>query len=232
MKTNEFGQVIGEAVPGFTPGGLPTATSIEGRYTRLEKLKESHKEALYAVYGPDTPAQMWTYLAGSSVVNEVEWDELFERLLRDSSKFYYVILDKNTQKALGTFALMRLDTANRVVEIGSVTYLPELQRTRIATEAQYLMARYVFEEMGYRRYEWKCDALNEPSKCAAKRLGFTYEGRFRQAVVYKGRTRDTDWYSMIDQEWPKLKKRFEKWLLPENFNEEGVQYRSLSQQSL
>ncbi len=232
MKTNEFGQVIGEAVPGFTPGGLPTATSIEGRYTRLEKLNESHKEALYAVYGPDTPAQMWTYLAGSSVANEVEWDDLFDRLLRDSSKFYYVILDKSTQKALGTFALMRLDTANRVVEIGSVTYLPELQRTRMATEAQYLMARYVFEEMGYRRYEWKCDALNEPSKRAAKRLGFTYEGRFRQAVVYKGRTRDTDWYSMIDQEWPKLKKRFEKWLLPENFNEEGVQYHSLSQQSL
>ena len=232
MKTNEFGQVIGEAVPGFTPGGLPTATSIEGRYTRLEKLNESHKEALYAVYGPDTPAQMWTYLAGSSVANEVEWDDLFDRLLRDSSKFYYVILDKSTQKALGTFALMRLETANRVVEIGSVTYLPELQRTRMATEAQYLMARYVFEEMGYRRYEWKCDALNEPSKRAAKRLGFTYEGRFRQAVVYKGRTRNTDWYSMIDQEWPKLKKRFEKWLLPENFNEEGVQYHSLSQQSL
>ncbi len=232
MKTNEFGQVIGEAVPGFTPGGLPTATSIEGRYTRLEKLNESHKEALYAVYGPDTPAQMWTYLAESSVANEAEWDELFERLLRDSSKFYYVILDKNTQKALGTFALMRLDIANRVVEIGSVTYLPELQRTRIATEAQYLMARYVFEEMGYRRYEWKCDALNEPSKRAAERLGFTYEGRFRQAVVYKGRTRDTDWYSMIDQEWPKRKERFEKWLLPENFNEEGVQYHSLSQQSL
>ena len=214
MKTNEFGQVIGEAVPGFTPGGLPTAASIEGRYTRLEKLNESHKEALYAVYGPDTPAHMWTYLAGSSVANEAEWDELFERLLRDSSKFYYVILEKNTQKALGTFALMRLDTANRVVEIGSVTYLPELQRTRIAAEAQYLMARYVFEEMGYRRYEWK------------------YEGRFRQAVVYKGRTRDTDWYSMIDQEWPKLKERFEKWLLPENFNEEGVQYHSLSQHSL
>lgn len=232
MKTNEFGQVIGEAVPGFTPGGLPTATSIEGRYTRLEKLNESYKEALYAVYGPDTPAQMWTYLAESSVANEAEWDELFERLLRDSSKFYYVILDKNTQKALGTFALMRLDIANRVVEIGSVTYLPELQRTRIATEAQYLMARYVFEEMGYRRYEWKCDALNEPSKRAAERLGFTYEGRFRQAVVYKGRTRDTDWYSMIDQEWPKRKERFEKWLLPENFNEEGVQYHSLSQQSL
>ena len=164
MKTNEFGQVIGESVPGFTPGGLPTAASIEGRYTRLEKLNESHKEALYVVYGPDTPAQMWTYLAGSSVANEVEWDDLFDRLLRDSSKFYYVILDKNTKKALGTFALMRLDTANRVVEIGSVTYLPELQRTRIATEAQYLMARYVFEEMGYRRYEWKCDALNEPSK--------------------------------------------------------------------
>ena len=175
---------------------------------------------------------MWTYLAESSVANEAEWDELFERLLRDSSKFYYVILDKNTQKALGTFALMRLDIANRVVEIGSVTYLPELQRTRIATEAQYLMARYVFEEMGYRRYEWKCDALNEPSKRAAERLGFTYEGRFRQAVVYKGRTRDTDWYSMIDQEWPKRKERFEKWLLPENFNEEGVQYHSLSQQSL
>lgn len=146
-----------------------------------------------------------------------------------SRSFYYAIVDKESGKALGTFALMRIDRGNRVIEVGSVTYSPKLKRTRQGTEAQYLLARYVFEELEYRRYEWKCDALNQPSRRAAERLGFTYEGTFRQAVVYKGRNRDTDWLSMIDSDWPAVKSRLEKWLNPDNFDENGQQIKALSE---
>ena len=232
MRMNELGQPIGDALPDFQPGDLPNLERIEGQYVIIERLsKDKHGTDLYEVYGPDSPADMWTYLFQNPAQNQAEWSQKLDQMLAAQDRFHYAIVDKESDKALGTFALMRIDRNNRVIEVGAVTYSPKLKRTRLATEAQYLLARYVFEEMEYRRYEWKCDALNEPSKRAAERLGFTYEGRFRQAVVYKGRTRDTDWYSMIDQEWPKLKERFEKWLHPENFNEEGVQYHSLSQQS-
>ena len=231
MPVNEYGQMIGEPVDD-TPGVLPSLVRIEGQYTIIEALSvEKHAEDLLAVYGPDTPRDMWTYLFQEPVADMEELVTVLNQMLACKDRFYYAIIDKATGKALGTFSLMRIDQNNRVIEVGAVTFSPALKGTRIGTEAQYLLARYVFEELNYRRYEWKCDALNEPSKRAAERLGFTYEGRFRQAVVYKGRTRDTDWYSMIDQEWPKIKERFEKWLHPENFNEEGVQYHSLSQQS-
>ena len=203
MRTNEFGQTIGDALPDFTPGRLPAIERIEGRYTVIERLsKEKHGADLYQVYGPDSPAAMWTFLFKGPAHNEEEWDHLLDDL-------------------------MRIDQANRVIEVGAVTYSPALQKTRMATEAQYLLARYVFEDLGYRRYEWKCDALNQASRKAAERLGFTYEGCFRQAVVYKGRTRDTDWLSIIDQEWPAIKQRFEAWLDPSNFDANGQQKQSL-----
>ena len=148
-------------------------------------------------------------------------------MLARKDRFYYAIIDKVTGKALGTFSLMRIDQNNRVIEVGAVTFSPKLRGTRIGTEAQYLLARYVFEELNYRRYEWKCDVLNMPSRRAAERLGFVYEGTFRQAVVYKGRTRDTDWLSMIDKDWPKVKARLAAWLTPENFDKNGRQYKSL-----
>ena len=196
MRTNEFGQTIGDALPDFTPGRLPAIERIEGRYTVIERLSE-------------------------------EWDHLLDDLMTAQGRFYYAIVDKDSGKALGTFSLMRIDQANRVIEVGAVTYSPALQKTRMATEAQYLLARYVFEDLGYRRYEWKCDALNQASRKAAERLGFTYEGCFRQAVVYKGRTRDTDWLSIIDQEWPAIKQRLEAWLDPSNFDANGQQKQSL-----
>ena len=149
-------------------------------------------------------------------------------MLAAQDRFYYAIVDKESGKALGTFALMRINRGSRVIEVGSVTYSPQLKRTRLATEAQYLLARYVFEELEYRRYEWKCDALNQPSRYAAERLGFIYEGTFRQAVVYKGRNRDTDWLAMIDKDWPAVKIRLEKWLSPDNFDENGQQIKALS----
>lgn len=229
MKINELGQPIGDALPNFKPGDLPKMERLEGRYVIVECLsKDKHGADLYEVYGPDSSADMWTYLFQNPVQSQEEWSALLDQMLAAQDRFYYAIVDKESGKALGTFALMRINRGSRVIEVGSVTYSPQLKRTRLATEAQYLLARYVFEELEYRRYEWKCDALNQPSRYAAERLGFIYEGTFRQAVVYKGRNRDTDWLAMIDKDWPAVKIRLEKWLSPDNFDENGQQIKALS----
>ena len=228
MPVNEYGQIIGESVVGHTSGKLPAIDFLEGRYARIEALSvEKHAEDLLAVYGPDTPRDMWTYLFQEPVADREELVSLLNQMLARQDRFFYAILDRETGKALGTFSLMLIDQANRTIEVGAVTFSPALKQTRMGTEAHYLLARYVFEELNYRRYEWKCDALNLPSRKAAERLGFVYEGTFRQAVIYKGRTRDTDWLSMIDKDWPKVKARFEAWLKSENFDEEGHQLKSL-----
>ena len=229
MRINELGQPIGDALPDFQPGDLPNLERIEGQYVIIERLsKDKHGADLYEVYGPDSPVDMWTYLFQTPAQNQAEWSQKLDQMLAAQDRFHYAIVDKESGKTLGTFALMRIDRNNRVIEVGAVTYSPELKRTRLATEAQYLLARYVFEGLEYRRYEWKCDALNQPSRRAAERLGFTYEGRFRQAVVYKGRNRDTDWLSMIDTDWPAVKGRLEKWLSSDNFDEKGQQIKALS----
>lgn len=229
MRINQLGQPIGDALPDFQPGDLPHLERIEGQYVIIERLsKDKNGADLYEVYGPDSPADMWTYLFQNPAQNQAEWSQKLEQMLAAQDRFHYAIVDKESGKALGTFALMRIDRNNRVIEVGAVTYSPKLKRTRPATEAQYLLARYVFEELEYRRYEWKCDALNQPSRRAAERLGFTYEGRFRQALVYKGRNRDTDWLSMIDKDWPAVKSRLEKWLSSDNFDEKGQQIKALS----
>jgi len=229
MRINQLSQPIGDALPDFQPGDLPNLERIEGQYVIIERLsKDKHGTDLYEVYGPDSPADMWTYLFQTPAQNQAEWSQKLDQMLAAQDRFHYAIVDKESGKALGTFALMRIDRNNRVIEVGAVTYSPKLKRTRLATEAQYLLARYVFEELEYRRYEWKCDSLNQPSRRAAERLGFIYEGRFRQAVVYKGPTRDTDWLSMIDRDWPAVKSRLEKWLSPDNFDENGQQIKALS----
>ena len=229
MRMNELGQPIGDALLDFQPGDLPNLERIEGQYVIIERLsKDKHGADLYEVYGPDSPADMWTYLFQNPAQNQAEWSQKLDQMLAAQDRFHYAIVDKESGKALGTFALMRIDRNNRVIEVGAVTYSPKLKRTRLATEAQYLLARYVFEGLEYRRYEWKCDSLNQPSRRAAERLGFIYEGRFRQAVVYKGRNRDTDWLSMIDKDWPAVKNRLEKWLSQDNFDEKGRQIKALS----
>ena len=228
MPVNEYGQMIGESMEAYTPGELPAIDLLEGCYARIEALSvEKHAKDLLAVYGPDTPREMWTYLFQEPVADMEELVAVLNQMLARKDRFYYAIIDKETGQALGTFSLMRIDQNNRVIEVGAVTFSPEVRGTRIGTEAQYLLARYVFEELNYRRYEWKCDALNLPSRRAAERLGFVYEGTFRQAVIYKGRTRDTDWLSMIDKDWPQVKVRLEAWLDPENFDKNGRQHKNL-----
>ena len=230
MPVNEYDQIIGESVVGHTSGELPAIDFLEGRYARIEALSvEKHAEDLLAVYGPDSPRDMWTYLFQEPVADMEELVSLLNQMLARKDRFFYAILDRETGKALGIFSLMRIDQANRTIEVGAVTFSPALKQTRMGTEAHYLLARYVFEELNYRRYEWKCDALNLQSRKAAERLGFVYEGTFRQAVIYKGRTRDTDWLSMIDKDWPKVKARLETWLAPKNFDKNGQQIKSLRQ---
>ena len=169
----------------------------------------------------------WTYLSIAPSKNKEALYALLTKQEASVDPYFLAIIDKQTQKAVGTLALMRIDPKNRVIEVGWVNYSPALQRTRMATEAQYLLAKYVFETLQYRRYEWKCDSLNAPSRRAAERLGFVYEGTFRQAVVYKGRSRDTAWFAMLDKEWEGNKRAFEQWLSPENFDSQGRQRQSL-----
>ncbi|MGX7072964.1 GNAT family N-acetyltransferase [Falseniella ignava] len=228
MPVNEYGQMIGESIEAYKSGDLPAIDFLEGRYARIEALSvEKHAEDLLAVYGPDTPREMWTYLFQEPVADREELITLLKQMVASKDRFFYAILDKEMGKTLGIFSLMRIDPNNRVVEVGNVIFSPALKGTRIGTETHYLLARYVFEELNYRRYEWKCDTLNLPSRRAAVRLGFVYEGTFRQAVVYKGRTRDTDWLSIIDKDWSQVKTRLESWLVPENFDKSGQQYKSL-----
>jgi RimJ/RimL family protein N-acetyltransferase len=147
---------------------------------------------------------------------------------KSEDPLFFTILDNASASAVGYAAYLRIEPAHRVIEVGHILYTPRLQRTVGATEAMYLMARHVFEELGYRRYEWKCNALNAPSRSAALRLGFTFEGVFRQHMIIKGRNRDTAWFSMLDSEWPARKAAFERWLDPSNFDAQGGQKRSLS----
>ncbi|MFE4594113.1 GNAT family N-acetyltransferase [Streptomyces laurentii] len=155
-------------------------------------------------------------------------DSYVETATRADDPLQYAVVDGRTGTAVGTLALMRQDPSNGVVEVGSVAFSPLLKRTPISTEAQFLLMSYVFDELGYRCYEWKCDSLNAPSRKAALRLRFSFEGIFRQALVYKDRSRDAAWYSVIDSEWPHVGEALREWLSPDNFGADGVQKRSLS----
>jgi RimJ/RimL family protein N-acetyltransferase len=199
---NPFQQPIGAPLPDWSPRARPPhSAAIEGRYCRLEPLDaERHAAALYAAYSQAEDGRDWTY----------------------------AVIERKTGNAVGTLSLMRIDPANGVVEVGFVAFSPLLKRTPVSTEAQYLLMKHAFDQLGYRRYEWKCDSLNAPSRQAAARLGFQFEGIFRQATVYKGRSRDTAWFSIIDSEWPGLRSAFEKWLAPENFDGQGQQRASLT----
>ena len=224
MPVNEFNQPIGESLPGHTPGERPSAVLLSGRYCRLEKLSATRYGAdLYAVYGPDSPLQNWTYLSLNPVASVAELDALLQRLEQSADPYYFAIVDQADGRAVGTMALQRIDPANRVIEDGRVIYSERLKRSRVATEAQFLLAQYVFETLRYRRYEWKCDALHQISCRAAERLGFRYEGTLRQARVYKGRNRDMAWFAMLDADWPQVKQRMQRWLAEGNFDEQGRQ---------
>ncbi|MFZ0744429.1 MAG: GNAT family protein [Terracidiphilus sp.] len=206
----------------------PAETTLRGLYVTLEPLDATrHGEALFeAVKGHD---ELWRWLAAVPEASATEMMKHLEHWQENERAMLLAIVPADTCLAAGHASYMRIKPAHGVIEVGNVLFAPALQRTRAATEAMYLMARHVFENLGYRRYEWKCNALNEPSRRAALRLGFTFEGIFRQHMVAKDRNRDTAWFSMLDQEWPARKRAFETWLKPENFDSEGRQRQSLKE---
>jgi RimJ/RimL family protein N-acetyltransferase len=180
----------------------------------------AHAAALYA---GSTDVALWRYLFNGPYANEADFRVGLEGREKSDDPLFFTILDAASAEPKGYCSLMRIEPAHRVIEVGNILYLPSLQRTAAATEAMYLLARYIFEDLEYRRYEWKCDALNLPSRSAALRLGFTFEGIFRQHMIVKGKNRDTAWYSMLDTEWPARKRAFEQWLDPSNFDPQGNQ---------
>jgi RimJ/RimL family protein N-acetyltransferase len=226
---NELGQPIGAPLPGWSARPLPRRTPIAGRYCRLEPLDpDRHAAELFDANSDDADSRNWTYLPhGPYPSFDLYRDYLADAARRDDP-LVHAIIDRAGGRAVGVASLMRIDPASGVIEVGGINYSPRLQRRPAATEAMYLLMRRVFDELGYRRYEWKCDVLNAPSRAAALRLGFRYEGLFRQATVYKGRNRDTAWFSIIDTEWPPLRKAFERWLDPSNFDAQGLQRQSLA----
>lgn len=217
-------QPVGDPVDA-RPAQKPGPVTLQGRYGRLEKLNAArHAAGLWeALRGHD---EVWAYLFHGPFAERRDFDAYVEMFAAREDPYAYAIIDREERTA-GFATLMEIRPANRVVEVGNILYSPKLQRTPLATEVQYLLARYAFEELGNRRYEWKCNSLNEPSRRAALRFGFTFEGVFRQHMIVKGRNRDTAWFAMTDHEWPSRKAAFEAWLAPANFDGEGRQKKKL-----
>jgi RimJ/RimL family protein N-acetyltransferase len=226
---NQHNQPIGQPVPGWTARPRPPRTPIEGRFCRVEILdSQKHAADLFAANRLDADGRNWTYLGYGPFDRLEDYRAWVESVAPANDPLFHTIIDRETDKAVGVASLMRIDPPNGVIETGHLNYSPLLQKKPAATEAMFLLMRRVFDELGYRRYEWKCDSLNAPSRAAAERLGFKYEGLFRQATIYKGRNRDTAWFSILDGEWPALKRAYEAWLDPGNFGASGKQKQSLS----
>ena len=228
MPLNHYQQEVGPSLADTSPGKMPDVALLEGRYSCVEHLTVAeHYEDILDFYFTNQILSDWTYMYADPFESEEAVRQCLEDYEQSQNPYFFAIRDKASGKVLGTFSLMAITPKNRSDDMEREILAPALQKTRAATEAQYQLMKYVFEDLNYRRYEWKCDSLNRPSANAAIRLGFTYEGRFRNHAIYKGRSRDTDWFSIIDSEWPVLKNRFENWLSPENFDEQGQQKRSL-----
>jgi RimJ/RimL family protein N-acetyltransferase len=208
----------------------PERVTLRGLWVTLAPLDaEKHAEGLYeGSNGDEARNGVWAYLFNGPFASLADFAADIELKARSVDPHFFAVVDNASGRALGFQALMRIDSTNRVIEVGNIMYTPAMQRTRGATEAQYLFAQYVFDVLGNRRYEWKCNNLNAPSKRAAERLGFTFEGVFRQHMIVKGRNRDTAWFSMLDGEWPARKAAYERWLSPENFDKDGGQKERLS----
>jgi RimJ/RimL family protein N-acetyltransferase len=226
-EVNALGQQVGFPVEGWTPPPRPANERIEGRTCRLEPLDATrHGESLHRANLADREGRNWTYLPYGPFQrfdDYLGWVRSVQG--REDPQFFAIVTGSDP---VGVASYLRIDPPAGSIEVGHINYSPLLQRTVAATEAMYLMMRRAFE-LGYRRYEWKCHALNAPSRAAAQRLGFSYEGIFRQARVDKGRNRDTAWYAMIDREWPALDRAFRRWLDPANFDDQGRQRTPLSE---
>ncbi len=221
-------QPIGRALPHWQPRPRPERRSFHGRYCAIDPLDAArHADALYTALCAPSDVALWTYLSAGPPGSRVEWCHRLERYAASRDPLFFTLLDEAGRVA-GMCAYLRIAPEHGSIEVGSIHLSPRLQQTRAATEIQYLLMRRAFEDLGYRRYEWKCDAFNAPSRRAALRLGFRFEGIFLNAVVYKQRSRDTAWFSITDEEWPQVRRGFEAWLAPDNFDSEGRQLASIA----
>jgi RimJ/RimL family protein N-acetyltransferase len=231
VTINELGQPVGEAIPGWARRPLPTEGVLSGDYCRLERLRpDRHAEQLLEADLTDVTGASWTYLPYGPFADLETYRRWVEEVSASDDPLFYAVVDTDpiagpvsSGRAVGVLSLLRIQPDVGSIEVGHVHFSPLLQRRRGATEAHYLLMRHAFDVLGYRRYEWKCDALNAPSRAAAARLGFRYEGTFRQATVVKGRNRDTAWYAILDRDWPLLRGEFQSWLARENFDDGGQQ---------
>lgn len=228
MRLNALGQPVGDALPAWQVPSAPERVVLSGSYCSLEPLSaHQHAADLFAAASLDVTGGSWTYLPYGPFESRDAYVAWLSARECESDPLFFAIVDAAGGKAVGVCAYLRIDAAVGCIEVGHLYFSPLLQKTPAATEAIYLMMRHAFE-LGYRRCEWKCDALNAASRRAAQRLGFSFEGVFRQALVLKGRNRDTAWFSVIDGEWPALQPVFERWLAPENFAQDGAQIVALS----
>jgi RimJ/RimL family protein N-acetyltransferase len=224
---NALGQPIGPALPDWQPPPRPARAPLDGAWTRLEPLDpDRHARALWDANALDTEGRNWTYLPIGPFARFEDYDAWLRKVAPGDDPHFFTIVDRAANRPVGVASYLRIDPNAGSIEVGHINYSPLAQRTRAATETMYLMMREAFR-LGYRRYEWKCDALNAPSRAAADRLGFTFEGIFRQATIYKGRSRDTAWYSILDREFPALDRAFTAWLAADNFDDAGRQRRRL-----
>lgn len=227
--TNVHGQAIGEALSDWQGAKRPERTTLTGQYCRLEPLDVvQHGEDLFNAFALHTDETAWTYLPYGPFADKAAYLTWLSEQQASTDPLFYAIIELKTNKAVGVASYLRIEPQNGAIEVGHLVFSALLQRTPLSTEAMFLMMQYVFDVLGYRRYEWKCDSLNAPSCQAAQRLGFQFEGIFRQAVIYKNRNRDTAWFAIIDKDWKMLKKRFITWLSANNFDENGVQKRRLT----
>jgi RimJ/RimL family protein N-acetyltransferase len=210
------------------PRPRPSRTVLEGRYARLEPIGRQHAAGLYAASSGARNAARFDYLAESPPARESDIHAWIEKVALPDDPLFFAVLDRASDRCEGRQALMRITPEHGVIELGSIYWGSAIARSRVATEAFYLHARYVFETLGYRRFEWKCNDRNAPSKRAATRFGFTFEGLFRQHMWIKGANRDTAWFSMVDREWPAIAAEFERWLAPRNFDAAGAQRKRLA----
>ena len=213
----------------WTGAPRPARTSLLGRFARLEPLEASlHGDALYASAREPGADERFRFLFDDLPADRAAFDAWLAKAASTPDPLFFAVIDAATGRAEGRQALMRIEPKHGVIEIGSILWGPRIARTRVATEALFLAARHVFDDLGYRRFEWKCNDRNEPSKRAALRFGFTFEGVFRQHMVAKGQNRDTAWFAMLDRDWPRLRTRYEAWLAPENFDASGQQRQPLA----
>ena len=225
----ETGLPIGLPVPNPSPAPHPQRVTLEGRFARLEPLSsEEHGDALFAISAGPGHAQLYRYLYDEATSDRATFDGWMAQSIATDNPLGFAVIDTATGKIGGRAFLLSIEPAHRSIEVGNILFGPDISQTPITTEAIFLFLRYAFDELGYRRFEWKCDSLNAPSCRAAERFGFVYEGLFRRHRINSGRNRDTSWYAIIDEDWPQVRQAYETWLALENFDEAGKQKQRLA----